>query len=300
MATSPANVQSFYVVKRPNAFAVAWKVIVKKPSRVIGLILIAIFVLMAAIGPMLYPPVLPIDPLAIYAAPSFAHPLGTDFQGTDVLAEIITGARFVLLGAFFAALFAVLIGTSVGLVAGYFRKWRDSVLMRITDLFLTVPSFPLLIVLSTIWRFTSPLALGLVLGITGWAGLARAVRSQTFSLRERGFIEAARGIGLSDWHLLTREIFPNIAPYIVMNLLIATTGAIYSEIGLFFLGIVPFSTNNWGVMLNMAFTQSGAMYTKSGLLYLLSPLACIMLVTFGVVLFLDAVDELLNPRLKGV
>lgn len=285
---------------RHSGWALFWQVVTRKPGRMAGLIIVLFFALMAAFGPLLYPPVLPMDATQIYAGPSLAHPLGTDFQGTDVLAEIVTGARFVLLGAFFAAMFTVVIGAGVGLVAGYFRGWHDSVLMRVTDFILTVPSFPLLIILSTVWKFSSPLALGLVLGVTGWGGLARAVRSQAFSLRERGFIEAARGLGLSSWHIVLREMFPNLAPYIVMNLLLATTGSIYSEIGLFFLGILPFSTNNWGVMLNMAFTQSGAMYTKSGLLYMLSPLVCIMLVTFGVVLLLDAVDELFNPRLKGV
>ncbi len=300
MASMNVEAKVLPPLRKPNGWRTAGKVLVRKPGRIAGLVIIIFFVLMAIFGPMLYPATLPSNAAQIYAPPSLAHPLGTDFQGTDVLAEIVTGARFVLLAAFLAAFFTVLIGTMIGLAAGYARGVLDSALMRITDVFLTVPQFPILIVLSTVWKFSSPLSLGFVLGVTSWGGLARAVRSQTLSLRERGFIESARGLGLSNRHIIMKEIFPNVAPFVVMNLLFATTGSIYSEITLFFLGIVPFSNNNWGVMLNMAFFQSGAMYTTSGLLYLMSPLACIMLVTFGVVLVLDAVDEIFNPRLKGV
>lgn len=170
--------------------------------------------------------------------------------------------------------------------------------MRITDFILTIPGFPLLVVLSTVWNFGQPIAMGFVLGITGWGGLARAVRSQTLSLRERGFIEAARTLGLSPMHILFKEILPNVGSYIAMNLLLAITGSIYAEVGLFFLGVVPFQVNNWGVMLNLAVFSAGAMSSTQALPYLLSPLIALLVLTLGVVLFLDAVDELFNPRLK--
>lgn len=285
-------------VGQPSFISVAWRAITKKPGRFIGFVIILFFALMALIGPDFYPKHLPTAASNIYASPSLQHPLGTDFEGQDVLALIVTGSRYVLESAALAALFTVLFGTTLGILAGYFLSWTDSVIMRITDFFLTVPGFPLLVVLSTVWNFGSPLAMGFVLGITSWGGLARAIRSQTLSLRERGFVEAARGLGLSSSHILWREIFPNMGPYIAMNLLLSVTGSIYAEVGLFFLGVVPFSTNNWGVMLNLAFTQAGAMYTRSALMYLLAPVIAIMLLTFGIVLFLDALDEMLNPRLR--
>ena len=273
-------------------------VFTRRPSRILGLVLVLGFAVMAIAGPYMYPGLLPVDPLNIYAKPSLEHPLGTDFAGTDVLALIITGARYVLAAAALAALIHVLIGTAFGLVSGYFLGATDSVLMRITDFALTVPTFPLLIVLSTIWDFGSAWAMGFVLGIVGWGALARAVRSQALSLRERGFIEAARGLGLSRRHIVVRELMPNVAPYIAMNLLLSVTAAIYAEVGLFFLGVVPFGTNNWGVMLNLAVFQAGAISSTEALTYLLSPLVAILLVTLGVVLILDAVDELFNPRLR--
>ena len=284
--------------RRGSFLLLVARVFLRRPSRIFGLVLVVGFALMAIVGPYLYPANLPVDPLNIYAEPSLEHPLGTDFAGTDVLALIITGARYVLFAAAIAAVIHVVIGTSFGLVSGYYLGATDSVLMRITDFALTVPSFPLLIVLSTIWDFGSAWAMGFVLGIVGWGALARAVRSQTLSLRERGFIEAARGLGLSRTHIVVRELLPNVAPYIAMNLLLSVTAAIYAEVGLFFLGVVPFGTNNWGVMLNLAVFQAGAISSTDALTYLLSPLVAILLVTLGVVLILDAIDELFNPRLR--
>lgn len=283
--------------RRPSWWTTSWRAVARKPGRVIGVAILLFFALMAIFGPLLYPKHLPINAALLYAPPSWAHPLGTDFEGSDVLAELITGSRYVLSAAALAAVFTIGFGTVAGVVSGYFLGRTDTVIMRVTDFILTIPGFPLLIVLSTIWSFGSPIAMGLVLGLTGWGGLARAVRSQTLSLRERGFIEAARGLGLSNVHIMTREILPNIAPYIAMNLLLSVTGGIYAEVGLFFLGVIPFQANNWGVMLNLAF-NNGALYTPQSLLYMISPMVCILLVTFGIVLTLDAVDEILNPRLR--
>ena len=276
------------------------RILFRTPGRVFGVVIIIFFTLMAIIGPFLYPKNLPINPGDIYATPSLHHPLGTDFEGTDVLALIVTGARYVMLSAAIAAVITMLLGTAAGLAAGYYRGPTDSILMRVTDFILTIPGFPLLIVLSSIWDFGSPYQMGLVLGIFGWGGIARAVRSQTMSLRQRSFLEAARGLGLSNRHIILREVLPNVAPYIAMNLLLSVTGAVYAEVGLFFLGVVPYSTNNWGVMLNNAVFDAGAVTSPQALGYLLSPLVCILLLTLGFVLVLNAVDEWFNPRLRSM
>jgi peptide/nickel transport system permease protein len=276
------------------------RILFRTPGRVFGVVIIVFFTLMAIVGPYLYPANLPINRNDIYATPSLAHPLGTDFEGTDVLALIVTGARYVMLSAAIAAIVTMLLGAAAGLTAGYYRGPTDSILMRITDFILTIPGFPLLIVLSSIWDFGSPYQMGLVLGVFGWGGIARAVRSQTMSLRQRSFLEAARGLGLSSRHIILREILPNVAPYIAMNLLLSVTGAVYAEVGLFFLGVVPYSTNNWGVMLNNAVFDAGAVTSTQTLAYLLSPLVCILLLTLGFVLVLNAVDEWFNPRLRTI
>ncbi|MEU7742511.1 MULTISPECIES: ABC transporter permease [unclassified Nonomuraea] len=283
---------------RRNFWLGVWRVMKRKPSRLAGVIIIAGFAFMGAFGPMFYPDQLPGDTNAITQAPSWAHWFGTDPQGRDVLALVITGSRYVLLSAAVTAVITVVFGTTLGLFSGFKRGRWDSVLMRITDMKLTIPGLPLLLVLAMVWKFGSPIQMGLVLGLLGWGGVARAVRAQTLSLRERGFIEAARGLGLSTRHIISKELLPSMAPYIAMNMLIAVTGAVYAQVGLFFLGVLPYEANNWGVMLNLAVFQAGAMITPNALGYLLGPLLAILLLTLGIVLVVDAMDEIFNPRLR--
>ncbi|MEV6699610.1 ABC transporter permease [Streptomyces sp. NPDC051453] len=274
------------------------RVLTRKPGRVAGLVILVFFTLMGTFGPMLYSDNLAVDPNAVYAPPSAEHWLGTDFAGSDVFQALVVGSRYVLMTCAIAGLFAVGIGTAVGLLAGFHRGLADSLLMRATDFILTIPGLPVLVVLSTVWAFGSPLEMGLVLGIVGWGGIARAVRSQTLSLRERGFLEAARSLGLSNRHILVKELLPNLAPYVAMNLLLAVVSFVEAQVGLFFLGIVPFTSTNWGVMINQAVFSGGALQSPEALMYLLAPLVCILLLITGVVLFLDAIDELFNPRLR--
>ncbi|MEV5558336.1 ABC transporter permease [Nonomuraea wenchangensis] len=283
---------------RRNFWRGVWRVMRRKPSRLVGVVILAGFVVMAVVGPMLLPDPLPNDPAAITQPPSWEHWLGTDPQGRDVLSLVITGSRYVLLTAAITAVITVVVGTSIGLFSGFKRGRWDTVLMRLTDMKLTIPGLPLLLVLATVWRFGSPWQMGLVLGLLGWGGVARAVRSQTLSLRERGFIEAARGLGLSTTHIIGKELLPSMAPYIAMNMLISVTGAVYSQVGLFFLGVLPYESDNWGVMLNLAVFQAGALITPNALGYLLGPLMAILLLTLAIVLVVDAMDEIFNPRLR--
>lgn len=284
---------------RRNFWRGVWRVMKRKPSRLAGALILLGFAVMAVFGPMFYPGHLPRDLRAgTYAPPSAAHWFGTDGQGRDVVALVITGSRYVLLSAVVTAVITVVLGTALGLYSGFKRGRWDSVLMRLTDMKLTIPGLPLLLVLSTVWKFGSAVEVGLVLGLLGWGGVARAVRAQTLSLRERGFIEAARGLGLSTPHIVGKELLPSMAPYIAMNMLIAVTGAVYAQVGLFFLGVLPYEADNWGVMLNLAVFGGGAMTVASALPYMLAPLMAILLLTLGIVLVVDAMDEIFNPRLR--
>jgi peptide/nickel transport system permease protein len=274
------------------------RILTRKPGRVIGIVILVFFTLLAVFGPYLYSGPLAVDPDDIYAGPSAQHWLGTDFAGSDVLQELVLGARYVLEVAALSGLFALVIGTVVGLLAGYHRGLADSALMRLTDFVLTIPGLPLLIVLASIWNFGKPLEMATALGVTGWGGISRAVRSQTLSLRERGFLEAVRGLGLPSYKVIFKELLPNLAPFIAMQLMLAIMTFMAAEVALFYLGVVPFSSTNWGVMLNQAIFQGGALQSGSALTYLFAPLVCILLVVLGVVLFLDAIDELFNPRLR--
>ncbi|MFI7446648.1 ABC transporter permease [Nonomuraea sp. NPDC049714] len=283
---------------RRNFWRGVWRVMRRKPSRLVGAVIVVGFAFMGVFGPMFYPELLPRDVSALYAPMSAEHWFGTDGQGRDVVALVVTGSRYVLLSALVTAIITVVLGTSIGLFSGFKRGRWDTVLMRLTDMKLTIPGLPLLLVLSTVWKFGSAVEMGLLLGLLGWGGVARAVRSQTLSLRERGFIEAARGLGLSTGHIVGKELLPSMAPYIAMNMLIAVTGAVYAQVGLFFLGVLPYEADNWGVMLNLAVFGGGALTTTAALPYMLAPLLAILLLTLGIVLVVDAMDEIFNPRLR--
>ncbi|MEV0588309.1 ABC transporter permease [Nonomuraea sp. NPDC050310] len=275
-----------------------WRVMKRKPSRMVGVVILLAFAFMGIFGPLFYPEHLPRDVSNTYGPMTWAHPFGTDGQGKDVFAQVVTGSRYVLLSALVTAVITVVLGAAIGLFSGFKRGRWDTVLMRLTDMKLTIPGLPLLLVLTTVWQFGSAVEMGLVLGLLGWGSVARAVRAQTLSLRERGFIEAARGLGLSTTHIVGKELLPSMAPYIAMNMLIAVTGAVYAQVGLFFLGVLPYEADNWGVMLNLAVFGGGAMTTPSALPYLLAPLLAILLLTLGIVLVVDAMDEIFNPRLR--
>ncbi len=299
VALPPEQVHQAMQRSRQRA-ASRWRLFVSTPGRVAASAVIVIFTLMAIVGPYLYPANLPINPNNIYAGPSLAHPLGTDYEGADVLALLVTGSRYVLVAAALAGVITLGIGTVGGLAAGYYPRGTGSAIMRVTDFVLAVPGFPVLIVLATIWQFGSPLEMGLVMGVFGWGGIARAVRAQTLSLRERGFVEAARGLGLSGRRIIFTEVLPSLAPYIGMNFMLAITAFIYTEVGLFFIGVVAYSSSNWGVMLNQAVFQAGALTSTKGLSYLLSPLICILAITVSLVTLANAVDEFFNPRLRRI
>jgi peptide/nickel transport system permease protein len=185
----------------------------------------------------------------------------------------------------------------IGLVSGYLGGFADSVIMRLTDIALTIPGLPLIIVIATLIRTTNPFVLAVVLSVTGWAGLARAVRSQALSLRTTDFVEAARLQGMSLGNMVGRQLLPNVGPYVAINFVLSVTGAIYAEVGLFVLGIVPISGVNWGEMINEAMSQ-GALYTNRAMLYLFAPMAAIVILQMGFVFFSRALDSLFNPALR--
>lgn len=277
---------------------IAWKVFKRRPSRLVGLVFLLFFVLMALFGNLFYPHAPNVNPNDIYAGPSWHHPLGTDYAGRDVWQQIVQGAATVLWVAALAACFTMAIGTIIGLAAGYLGRAVDTILMRITDLVLTIPSIALLLILAVSLGMSNLVVLALLLSLTSWGGLARAIRSMVLSLRERSFIEVSRGLGLGRWYVLFRDISPNLMPFVWTHLMLAITGAIYGEVGLFFLGVVPFKADNWGVMLNFATGSSGAMYSTQSILFLAAPILAIVLLQTGIVLCVDAVNELVDPRLR--
>lgn len=280
------------------------KIIVRNKKALVGLIIVLGYIIMATIGPEVvpyprsyqYPKY--IKPTIFRWPPSLEHPLGTDYFGADIWAKIVWGSRPVLTITFITGLITTTIGVVIGLTAGFLGGLVDMVLMGITDILMTIPGLPLLIVLATLIRASDPVTIGLILSITAWTGLARSIRSAVLSLKNAEFVEAAKALGMPFWHIIFREIMPNLMSFITVNFIFAAIGAIYGSIGLYFLGILPFTEFNWGVMLNMAYAQAGAHASLDTIHYILAPIGAIIGLQLGLLLLSYAVDEIFNPRLR--
>lgn len=274
-----------------------WRICKSDKPAFAGGVVILIYLLVAIIGPFVTHVGYQKNPNLAYLGPSLKYPLGTDFLGDSVLSEVIVGTRPIMEVGLAAAVMVVFVGVTVGLIAGYLGGAMDQLVMRITDVFLTIPGLPLVIVIASIVRTTNPLALAGILAIAGWAGLARAVRSQALSLRTSDFVDAAKVQGLPLRNVVSRQLLPNVGPYVAIHFLLAVTDAIYAEVGLYLLGVAPISGTNWGIMINLALSQ-GALYTSQSALYLFSPMLAIVFLQVALVYFSRAMDRLFNPRLR--
>ncbi len=272
------------------------RLLLRNKVGVAGFVILALFVLLAIFGPLLTAPAQG-DATQIYKAPSAAHRLGTDFQGKDILTQVLRGGRGILVVGILAALlstaFAVIMGALSALVGG----WFDSIVLLIADVVLTIPYLVLLGVLAAFIKLSSPILLALIISSVSWPTLLRAVRAQVLSLKEREYVEAARMLDLGTVHVLFREVLPNMMSYIVINFVIAMTNAIYGQITLYFLGLVPLAGDNWGLMINLAYTK-GALFFKNSLWYILTPILCISLLQLALVMITRSLEDLFNPRLR--
>lgn len=262
-----------------------------------GAVVLLAFIFLAIFGPL----IMPFSTLEfgqvedILNPPSSSHLLGTDDMGRDVLANLVSGARVSLLVGGMATVISMVIGTLIGIASGYFGKWVDNALMRFTDFFLVIPWLPLMMVLAAILG-TSIWNIIFVIGITGWAGTARVVRSHTLSVKERQFIERTVSIGAGSSHIMMRHILPNVFPLVFANTVLVAAVAIVSETTLSFLGLGDPTTASWGMMLHYAF-ESGA--TSAGAWwYYLPPGICVVMVVLSFTLLGYAFDEILNPKLR--
>jgi peptide/nickel transport system permease protein len=227
--------------------------------------------------------------------PSAQFPLGTDDDGRSVLTLVIHGSRVSLLVGLAASAITMVVGAIVGIVAGYAAGRTDRALMVVTDMFLVLPFLALAIILAAILGQNIWVII-MIIGLTSWPGTARLVRAQTFSVKEHLYIERSRALGGSNWHVITRHVFPNVMPVIVANTILTVAIAILSESGLSFLGLGDVTRASWGVMIDSAF-ENGAL-TLGAWWWLLAPSFCIVLVVLGFTLCGYAMDEIINPRIR--
>jgi peptide/nickel transport system permease protein len=286
-------------VRRRRALADAWREYRRHTPGMVGLVILVAVVLMAVAAPLLA------DPAGLHAAnttanPAWANPtkfapLGTDHLGRSVMTQFIWGARVSLLVGLAATVLAMLIGSVVGIVAGFVGGWTEAVLMRLTEWFLVIPFLPLAIVLAAILG-PSIQNIILVIGITSWPAPARLIRAQVLTLKERLYVDRSRALGASDWHLMTRHVLPNVSGLIIANTTLTVPVAILSETTLSFLGLGDPSRASWGKMLQESF-QAGAL-TLQAWWYYVPPGLGIMLVVLAFSLCGQALEEVLDPRLR--
>ena len=264
----------------------------------VGVLILVVVLAMASLGPLLFP----FDPAkvgstaaSIFSPPSAHHWLGTDELGRDVFREFLAGAAISLFVGFVATVISIVIGTIVGLVAGYFGRWVDGSLMRLTDFFLVLPTIPLVIALAALFGQSLGIIV-LVIGLTGWPPIARIVRSQVLSLRERQFVARVRAMGASHLRMMGVHILPNVAPLIFANAVLVIAGSILAEATLAFLGLGDPVHVSWGTMLHFAFV-SGAV-GRGAWWYFMPPGLGIVLVVLGFTLSGHTLDRILNPRLQ--
>ena len=274
-----------------------WRMLTMNKVGFLGLLGVLLFVLMSFVGPYIVPLDTQTKVDKIYQPPSWEFWLGTDSEGRDIFSQIVHGGKEVLMVAFLAGIMSTGIAVTLGALSALAGGWIDAAIMGLADIVLTIPHFPLLAVLAGLIKLENYVLLAFILAVLAWPSLARAIRAQVLSLRERDFVEAARALDLGTRHIILREILPNMVSYIVINLIFAMTSAIYAQVGLVFLGLVPFSGKNWGVMLSLAWTR-GAIFYKNSLWYIMSPVAAIALFQLSLVSLTRLLEEIFNPRLR--
>jgi peptide/nickel transport system permease protein len=298
-AVSVASPRRIAWQRRRRALGVAWREYRRHTPGMIGLVILGLAVLMALLAPVLA------DSAGLHAVnttqnPAWANPakfgpLGTDHLGRSVMTQFIWGSRISLLVGLAATLLAMVIGSVVGITAGFFGGWFEAVLMRLTEWFLVIPFLPLAIVLAAILG-PSVENIILVIGITSWPFPARLIRSQVLTLKQRLYVDRARALGASNWHLMTRHILPNVSGLIIANTTLTVPVAILSETTLSFLGLGDPSRASWGKMLQESF-EAGAL-TQQAWWYYVPPGVGIMLVVLAFTLCGQALEEVLDPRLR--
>ncbi len=258
-----------------------------------GLVVLTLIVLAALLADAIYPG----NPLQIIAPPELwpledpAFPLGSDPLGRDLLPLVFHGARTTLLIGLAASAVATLIGLVIGSIAGYHGGWIDVVLMRVTEVFQTVPNLIFLIALVAVFGpDTRILAVGI--GLVSWTGIARLARAEFMSYRSREFVQAARALGMSDLRLVFREILPNAAPPVIVLASLVVATAVLFEAALAFLGLTDPNVASWGRLIG-----DGRALIRTAWYVSAIPGLLIVITVLSLNLVGDGLNDALNPRL---
>jgi peptide/nickel transport system permease protein len=248
-----------------------------------GLVILVFLVFMAALAPYISP-YNPLDTGIPFQHPSMSHLLGTDDLGHDIFSQIIYGTRISLFTGFLAATVTIIIGVSVGLLAGYYRGWLEELLMGITDVYLLIPGLPLMILLA-VYLSHSIWATILVIGFLWWCSTARIVHARVLQIREMGYIESTKMLGYPNHYIMTKHVLANTKDVILAKYSLAVASAMLSEASLSFIGLGDPSNISWGEIISFAFSRGGFAknlwwwYTIPGLMICVSVMAFMLIAT---------------------
>ena len=297
--------QTNEINKTNNKWLDVWNEFKNHKGALAGAIIFALIVILVLLGPFVWPyEANGINIRIRNQGPSFAHPLGTDQLGRDTLARIMAGGRTSITVGLTAMLLSLFLGTLIGIFAGYFKK-LDSVLMRFTDLFLSLPLLPLLLVMMLLFREPLSTSFGpekgmfilivVSIGITSWMPTARIVRGDVLAIKEREFILAARSIGGTDTKIIFRHILPNVLSAIMVSATLGIANAIITESALSFLGLgFPPDFPTWGRLLNDAVD-----YLQQFPERVFWPGLAISLTVLSINYLGDGLRDALDPRIRG-
>ena len=268
--------------------------VLRQPQTIVGLAVLAFFVLIALLSPVLAP-----DPKAqvgaVFEAPSRAHPLGTDGGGAGMVELLIAGTRVSLIVGFAAAVVSALIGGTIGLLAGFFGGKLDTILMRFTDYVLVIPDVPLMIVAAALFG-RSLTNIIVIIGVIYWTTTARLIRSQVTSVRERVYVKRSRALGAGNTRLVSKHILPQVAPLLIANTVLLVAYAIFAETFITFLGLGDPSLISWGRLIENAFTDDALL--NDAWWAIVPPGVCVACVVLACTMVGQATEDSLNPRLS--
>ncbi|RLI46257.1 peptide ABC transporter permease [Candidatus Bathyarchaeota archaeon] len=241
-----------YKPSRATRLFTVWRKLRRSKLSVTGFGIVLFIVLVAALAPM----ITPYDPKELGTSrlpPSMEHPFGTDSRGRDMFSLVVYGARISLYVGVASVIIEMLIGVSFGMIAGYFGGLIDELMMRITDVLMTIPTLILLIIAVAIFEVKSVHIIVLIMGLIGWPFMARVVRSEFLSLRERTYVEAARSMGASSWRIIVHHILPNTLSTVIVLATMDIPWYIFYEASLTFLGFGDPASPSWGVLLERGY-----------------------------------------------
>ncbi|GAB7544135.1 ABC transporter permease [Cupriavidus sp. CuC1] len=270
------------------------RAIARNRGALLGLGLLALLTLVAAFGRLWFPgdPWEMAGPPMLWPGEDAAYPLGTDFMGRDLATGLVSGARVSLLIGLVSTALASTVGITVGAIGGYYRGWVDMALMRVTEVFQTVPKFVLAVVLVAIFKPSVATAV-FAIGVVSWPPTARLVRAEFLVLREREFVLAGGAIGMSHARLILTQILPNALPPVVAMSTLTVATAIQTEASLAFLGLGDPNVMSWGTIIGSGREQVVDAWYICGL-----PGIAIVLTVLAFNLLGEGLNDALNPHLQ--